>query len=208
MKNPLFLLAFFLALFVASCKPTNKEVTEAPKLDTMAVTPAPKTIVIDSASVAALYNEERSKAPAKSQNPYKSEKGKMKKVDTEPVILSYGAATDTTAGSMDVKGVYYNPTKWASFPGGEAALDKFFDDNLKYPFDALDNNIEGTVYADLIVDASGNIGEVNIISKHIGYGLETEVLRVIKLMPRWNPGEYKGQAVKTKFTLPVVFDLK
>jgi len=208
MKNHLFLLAFTLALFVASCKPAAKEVTVEPKPDTVVVATPPAPVMVDSAAVAAKYNEQHAKAPGKSTNPYKTEKGKMEKVESDPILIAYDAGPDTTMGHVDPKGVYYYPSKWASFPGGEAALDKFLADNLKYPYDALDNNIEGTVYADIIVDENGSIVETYIVSKHIGYGLENEVLRVIKLMPHWNPGEYNHKTVKTKFTLPVVFDLK
>ena len=207
MKNQLLLFAFLLALLVTACKPATKEVAEEPMVDTTAVAPAPAPVTVDSAAIAAKYNEEHAKKPSTNQNPYKSQKGKMEKVDSDPVIATYEAPADT-AVHADNMGVYYYPSKWAAFPGGEKALDKFLADNLVYPDDAIDHGIEGTVYVNLIVDEKGNIIQANIDSKRIGYGLETEVLRVVKLMPAWSPGEYNHQSVKTKFTLPVVFDLK
>jgi len=206
MKKQLLQLVILLALLITACKPATKEVAEEPVVDTTAVAPAPAPMV-DSAAIAAKYNAEHAKKPSTNQNPYKTTKGKQEKVDSDPVLVTYEAGADTTIRA-DNMGVYYYPSKWASFPGGEAALDKFLADNLKYPDDAIDHGIEGTVYVNLIVDEKGSIIQANIDSKRIGYGLETEVLRVIKLMPAWNPGEYNHQSVKTKFTLPVVFDLK
>ena len=206
MKKQPYQLVIFLALFIIACKPAAKEYADEPTTDNTTVTPAP-TPGIDSAAIAAKYNAEHSKRTGTNQNPYRSQKGKMEKVDSDPVFIAYDASPDTTI-RVNNMGIYYYPTKWAAFPGGEVALDKFLEDNLVYPEDAIENGIEGTVFVDLMVDEKGSIVQANIDSKRIGYGLENEVLRVVKLMPAWSPGEYNQQSVKTKFTLPVVFDLQ
>jgi len=208
MKNFLFVVMACLALTIISCKPGTKEVAEVKPPDTTAVAPPPpaQPAPIDSAAIAAKYNEEHEKSMAKA--PKKTPAPASKKVHTDPPIAVYEAGDDNVEGKHSDDNIYYYPSKWATFPGGEAALNKYLSDNLKYPKEAQDKGIEGTVYVDLSVDEMGNIVAATVVSKHIGYGLETEVLRVIKSMPKWNPGEYNHQSVKTKFTLPVIFDLK
>lgn len=94
-----------------------------------------------------------------------------------------------------------------SYPGGEQSLEKFVEDNLQYPQEAIDNNIEGRVLVTFDVDENGKIFRPSIASEKIGYGLEEEALRVIKSMPQWNPGKLKGKNVKTKFTLPIIYQI-
>jgi len=95
-----------------------------------------------------------------------------------------------------------------SFPGGEAALAKFLRANMHYPQMAVENGVQGKVYVQFIVDQEGNITGIKTTGARIGAGLEEEALRVIKLMPKWNPGKQNGQAVNVQFNLPVGFHLQ
>ena len=95
-----------------------------------------------------------------------------------------------------------------SFPGGEAALFKFLQKNIHYPHMAAENDIEGRVAIQFVVDWEGNITGIKVISNRIGAGLEEEAMRVVKLMPKWNPGKQNGQAVNVQFNLPVGFHLQ
>lgn len=95
-----------------------------------------------------------------------------------------------------------------SFPGGEAALFKFLQKNIHYPHMAAENDIEGRVAIQFVVDWEGNITGIKVISNRIGAGLEEEAMRVVKLMPKWNPGRQNGQAVNVQFNLPVGFHLQ
>lgn len=94
-----------------------------------------------------------------------------------------------------------------SFPGGEAALAKFLSNNIRYPHMAANNDIEGRVFVQFIVDYEGNIKDVKTIGAVKGGGLEEEAIRLVKLMPKWKPGKQNGQAVSVFFNLPVVFQI-
>jgi len=94
-----------------------------------------------------------------------------------------------------------------SFPGGEAALMEFLKDKINYPESARTLSISGRVYVSFIVNEKGEIEEVEIM-RGPGHGMEKEVIRVIGLMPKWNPGKYHNQYVKTALVLPVFFSLK
>lgn len=104
-------------------------------------------------------------------------------------------------------GVYNRAEIMPSYPGGEKALEKFIQSNVSYPTLALDNGAEGTVLLSFLVDEAGKIYTPTTVSKKIGSGLEQEAVRLVRLMPTWNPGQIKGRNVKTRFTLPIKFEL-
>lgn len=108
---------------------------------------------------------------------------------------------------MDKNGVYARAEVMPSFPGGQNALEKYVEDNLQYPQQALDNGTEGRVLIEFDVDEKGKLYRPIIISDKIGDGLEEEALRVVKGMPTWSPGQMKGKNVKTKFTLPISYQI-
>ncbi|NOX45837.1 MAG: energy transducer TonB [Chlorobi bacterium] len=92
------------------------------------------------------------------------------------------------------------------FPGGEAALYAFLAKNLKYPRLAKEINLTGTVHASFIVWKDGTIKDVKIL-RSIGSGCDEEVIRVLNMMPKWNPGMQGGKKVNVSFHMPVVFNL-
>lgn len=92
------------------------------------------------------------------------------------------------------------------FPGGEREMLRFIKNNLRYPVSAQENNIQGTVLINFVVDKEGNITNIKII-KSIGYGCDEESKRVMEKMPRWTPGKQRGQPVLVSFTMPIRFVL-
>ncbi len=93
-----------------------------------------------------------------------------------------------------------------SFIGGSVAMGQFLVKNIQYPAEALEKNVQGTVYVSFIVEPDGTISNP-ILKRDIGYGCGEEAIRVIKMMPKWKPGKQKGKAVKTQMMLPVSFKL-
>lgn len=96
--------------------------------------------------------------------------------------------------------------KMPEFQGGTAAFNNFIRTNLKYPEEALKNKIEGVVIASFIVEKDGSVSNPTIISK-VGYGCDTEVIRLINSMPKWIPGTKGGKAVRVKLSTPFEFKL-
>lgn len=124
-------------------------------------------------------------------------------------MVSIAMNDNKTTGSeeaTDKEGYYTNV--YPSYPGGDKALENFFAKNVEYPASASDNGVEGTVRLSFTVDETGKIGTPKVITPTIGYGLEEEALRIVKKMPTWKPGVLKGKNVKTRFTLPVRFQLE
>jgi len=92
------------------------------------------------------------------------------------------------------------------FPGGEDAMKKFLAENIKYPDEAVRNNIQGTVYVSFVVQQDGKIVDTKVL-RGVGSGCDEEALRVVNRMPVWKPGYQNGKAVKVQYNLPVHFKL-
>ncbi|WP_277466691.1 M56 family metallopeptidase [Parabacteroides sp. PF5-6] len=93
------------------------------------------------------------------------------------------------------------------FPGGEAALLKYISSQIKYPVRAQEEGIQGRVVASMVVDADGNIKDIEVI-RGIDPDLDREAKRVISLLPKWQPGEQRGRKVSVKYTIPIQFRLQ
>src|SRR5687767_1030450 len=78
----------------------------------------------------------------------------------------------------------------------------YFAENISYPDEALNNNIQGTVYLDIIVGKTGEIKSV-IVRKDPGHGLGEEAKRVVSEMPHWSPGMQNGKPVNVRITIPI-----
>ena len=92
------------------------------------------------------------------------------------------------------------------YPGGKKALYAYMGNNIKYPEDAKEKGIQGTVYVSYVVEKDGGVSHVKIL-RGVSESLDKEALRVVKSMPNWKPGKQKGQAVRVQYNLPIKFTL-
>ncbi len=95
----------------------------------------------------------------------------------------------------------------AEFPGGQSALMKWLGSNIRYPEAAAQNDIQGRVIVRFVVEKDGSIGHASVV-KGVDKDLDKEALRVVKKMPRWQPGKNNGVPVRSYFNLPVTFRLQ
>lgn len=93
------------------------------------------------------------------------------------------------------------------FPGGEPALAKYLKNHMRYPTQAQDNDVQGTVFVQFVVNRDGSITDVKTVGAAKGAGLEEEAKRVVNAMPKWKPGRQNGQNVPVLFNLPIRFVL-
>ena len=96
----------------------------------------------------------------------------------------------------------------SEFPGGAAAWLRYLNKNLRYPDDAVNNEIQGTVIVQFIVDKEGNVSDVTPISGPDNGGLREEAVRVIKRSGKWTPAVQNGRQVKSYKKQPIVFKLE
>jgi TonB family protein len=94
-----------------------------------------------------------------------------------------------------------------NYPGGVDKFYKFLQQNIKYPAEAKNKNIQGKVFVSFIVEKDGSLSDVKAIHDP-GAGCGPEAVRVMKLSPKWNPGVQNGHKVRVQYTLPISFTLK
>ena len=93
------------------------------------------------------------------------------------------------------------------FPGGQQELMNFLMKNMKYPKEATDKGTQGRVIVQFVVDKDGSVVEPKVV-KSVSPELDQEALRVVKKMPKWQPGKQNGEVVRVTYTIPVSFRLQ
>jgi protein TonB len=94
----------------------------------------------------------------------------------------------------------------SEYPGGASAWQRYLNKNLRYPQDAIDNEIQGTIVVQFIVDKAGSVSDVEAISGP--KELRDEAVRVIKKSGTWTPAVQNGRQVKSYKKQPIVFRLE
>ena len=92
------------------------------------------------------------------------------------------------------------------FPGGNAQLIKWLTQNLKYPESAKNDKVGGKVIVEFVVNANGSVSDVKLV-KNVEPRLDSEALRVVRMMPVWKAGMLGGKPCRTLVKLPIVFKL-
>ncbi|WP_303310939.1 energy transducer TonB [Hymenobacter sp. BT730] len=100
--------------------------------------------------------------------------------------------------------VYLMADQMPVFPGGERGFQQFMREKAHYPEQALARGIAGKVHVRFVVDDAGRIRDAEVV-KGLGYGLDEEALRLVRIMPWWTPGTIKGKAVWVSYTMPITF---
>lgn len=173
---------------------------------TSIVMPAPdanNNTLDTTAVVAPADNTNITSTPATAATPNPAKKGKKGKV----MITEPSKSTTTVSTDADNTGTYSNPEVMPKFPGGYAGMQRYFENNITYPEAATNDGVDGVVNVNFTVDENGKIISPTVTGSKLGFGLEEEALRVIKNMPAWTAGSVKGKKVKTRFSLPVRFQL-
>lgn len=110
-------------------------------------------------------------------------------------------------GSVVQGDVFDVVEKMPEFPGGQQELMNFLMKNMKYPKEATDKGTQGRVVVQFVVNKDGSVVEPTVV-KSVSPELDQEALRVVKMMPKWQPGKQNGEVVRVKYTIPVSFRLQ
>jgi len=92
----------------------------------------------------------------------------------------------------------------ATFPGGN--IQRWINENVVYPDVSKELGEQGKVYVEFVVEPDGSITNVKV-ARSVSEDLDKEAVRVIRRMPRWNPGKNNGKAVRQRCRLPINFQL-
>lgn len=93
-----------------------------------------------------------------------------------------------------------------AFPGGAEGMMKFLAKNIVYPQKARNEGVAGRVVVQFVVDADGLPKNTRILES-VHPLLDAEAIRLVSIMPRWEPAKVDGEIVKVSFTLPVRFGI-
>lgn len=103
-----------------------------------------------------------------------------------------------------------NVDKQPAYPGGIPALIDFMVKNIQYPEAAKKEKAEGMVLVKFLVGADGSISKIRTVSessRNPRADFVKEAVRVVKMMPKWEPAEAGGKTVSAEMALPVKFKL-
>jgi protein TonB len=92
------------------------------------------------------------------------------------------------------------------FPGGASEFMKWLTRNLKYPPSAQRKQIRGKVVAQFVVNTDGSVSDLEL-TERLEASCDREVLRVLKMMPKWQAGVMNAKPCRTKVCIPIVFNL-
>jgi protein TonB len=127
-------------------------------------------------------------------------------VDVNAENVDEGDASDQVIEQVVETQTFTVVEEMPTFPGGDESRIKFLQDNITYPQMAKESNIQGTVYVTFTTDEKGRVTDVQL-QRGIGGGCDEEAIRVVKMMPPWNPGKQNGKPVRVRFTMNIKFTL-
>jgi protein TonB len=92
----------------------------------------------------------------------------------------------------------------AEFPWEKGGLDKYLNDNLRYPEAASEAGIQGRVFVQFVIDEQGRVSKARVV-RGISKDCDEEALRVVRAMPAWRPAKFNGERRSSVFVLPILF---
>lgn len=127
-------------------------------------------------------------------------------------LMMMGLSSPAMAQAQDVdsitniesKKVFGDPEMQPTFKGD---INLWLAQNMRYPKEAVKNNIEGKVIVSFVIEKDGSVSNIKAL-KSPHSSLTEEVVRLVKAMPNWNPGTMSGKPVRVKYTLPLSFKLQ
>jgi len=88
------------------------------------------------------------------------------------------------------------------FPKGKAAMFKFIYSKINYQ-KVFENDVFGKVFVQFVVEKDGNLSNIKI-TRSLDPFCDKEVMRIVKIMPKWKPGKLKNKNVRTKIEIPII----
>lgn len=123
-----------------------------------------------------------------------------------PIQFKLPANEAKNTSVADEDSIYMAVDQVGQFPGGHTVMLNWLAKNLKYPKEARKKKIEGRVFVRFVVRKDGRLTDAKII-RSLDPLCDAEVLRIIGLMPKWEPALKDGKPVNFHMTLPVQFKL-
>lgn len=130
----------------------------------------------------------------------------VKKTDQTVYEINTKDITSVKIKNIDNDSIYQIVEVMPEFPGGTEAMMNYLSKNIKYPEEAKEQGISGRVFLSFVIEKDGSVSNVKV-ARGIGKLCDDEAVRVVKAMPKWNPGTMKGKPVRVSYMLPIFFKL-
>ena len=192
LSAPLFALMMILASVTISKSNTIKIIGSKAEhiLETTAVSFSPSTII--KKHVKAVSYHASNEKPVVKDSAYV-----LNDLETAPVPVTVKHNDDPAFITVEEE---------PQFKGGMAAFYRFLSKNIEYPEAMLNKNIQGKELITMTVETDGSLSDIKAV-KDLGCGAAKEIIRVLKLSPKWEPGYQNGQKVRVRYTIPVNFNI-
>lgn len=120
-------------------------------------------------------------------------------------VMEHLGQEQTVVKAENADNVFGMVEEQPSFPGGQAALMKYIEENMR----CLDpeSDASGRVIVQFVIGKDGTVKDPKVV-RGITPALDGEALRLVRNMPKWKPGKQMGEAVEVRYTLPVTFKWK
>lgn len=141
--------------------------------------------------------------PQMAESASKKEKGRKQ---TEDMVAEEKSDYKNESELTDEDHFFSLGNEVPQFPGGYEALIEYLNSNLNYPKEARKQSLQGQVVVSFIIEENGEVSSAKIIHG-VGGGCNEEAIRVIKLMPAWQPAYKEGNPVRVLFNMPITFKL-
>ncbi len=125
-----------------------------------------------------------------------------------PVTFNLDNGRGTSQESSYSGEIFTSVDQQAEYPGGIEVLMQDLMKNVRYPKEAYDNNIQGRVYVQFVVEKDGLISNIKVIKgNELGGGLQEAAIKAVSKLKRFSPALQSGIPVRQYFSLPVSFQL-
>ena len=130
------------------------------------------------------------------------------------------ATAPKTADSADAtehdNDVFYIVEKMPTFPGGDLALRKHIAENIVYPQEAKDQKLQGKVFVTFVIGKDGFVEPESVkiatdsdgVYRGVHPALDAEAIRIVRNLPKWEPGTQFGKPLRVSYTVPINFQIK
>ncbi len=125
----------------------------------------------------------------------------------EPITITPDSPSDTIRQVYDINEIHLSAEQMPMFNYKGMNEYEFVSKNMIYPKVAKEQGIECKIAAMFVIEKDGSISNIRFITSTKGYGFEEEMERILKLMPKWQPGKENGEVVRVSLTLPIRFKL-
>ena len=123
------------------------------------------------------------------------------------VVEKSDESFDSSAKNSEEDTPFVKVEKMPTFQGGDLNVFRnWVQSKIQYPKEAMDKGLNGRVVCSFVVEKDGSLTDFDVLQSP-DKSLGDEVVRILKTSPKWEPGEQRGEKVRVKYTVPIVFSI-